>query len=105
MTRAAQINSDLWLKEMMINPKSNPQFENFYKEELVKMCKIAKQEINKLLESKEKIKNYIKNYDVFKEFSFPLMKREEENQVKSSIDYQFKSDLYKNLLTLSGDKE
>ena len=48
MTRAAQINSDLWLKEMMINPKSNPQFENFYKEELVKMCKIAKQEIAKL---------------------------------------------------------
>ena len=105
MTRAAQINSDLWLREMMINPKSNPQFENFYKEELIRFCKIAKQEINKLLEDKEKAKDYIKKYDIFKEFSFPLMKRDEENQVKSSIDYQFKNDLYRNLLILLGDKE
>ena len=48
----------------------------------------------------DKIKEYINNYDVFKEFSFPLMKREEENQVKSSIDYQFNQDIKKDILEL-----
>lgn len=60
------------------------------------------------LELRDKIDKaieYIKNYDVFKEFTFPLMKRDEENQVKSSIDYQFKNDLKKNLLEIFGDKE
>lgn len=46
----------------------------------------------------EKAIEYIEKYDIFKEFNFPLMKRDEENQVKSSIDYQFKKDLKKNLL-------
>lgn len=32
----------------------------------------------------------IDNFDVFKEFSFPLMKRWEEEQVKSSIDYEWR---------------
>lgn len=44
-----------------------------------------------------KINNYINNYDVFKVFSFPLMKRWEEEQVKSSIDYEFKTSLIKDL--------
>ena len=45
----------------------------------------------------DKINNYIDNYDIFKVFSFPLMKRWEEEQVKSSIDYEFKSSLIKDL--------
>lgn len=45
----------------------------------------------------DKINNYIDNYDVFKVFSFPLMKKWEENQVKSSIDYEFKTSLIKDL--------
>lgn len=56
--------------------------------------------INKQKELLDKIKEYINNYDVFKEFSFPLMKREEENQVKSSIDYQFNHDIKKDILEL-----
>ena len=48
----------------------------------------------------EKAIEYLEKYDVFKEFTFPLMKRDEENQVKSSIDYQFKNDLKKNLLNI-----
>ncbi len=48
----------------------------------------------------EKAIEYLEKYDVFKEFTFPLMKRDEENQVKSSIDYQFKKDLKKNLLNI-----
>lgn len=53
-------------------------------------CKKQKEVINK-------IDNYINNYDVFKVFSFPLMKRWEEQQVKSSIDYEFKTSLVKDL--------
>ena len=45
----------------------------------------------------DKLNNYIDNYDVFKVFSFPLMKRWEEEQVKSSIDYEFKTSLIKDL--------
>lgn len=45
----------------------------------------------------DKLNNYIDNYDVFKVFSFPLMKKWEENQVKSSIDYEFKTSLIKDL--------
>ena len=45
----------------------------------------------------DKINNYIDNYDIFKVFSFPLMKRWEEEQVKSSIDYEFKTSLIKDL--------
>ena len=45
----------------------------------------------------DKINTYINNYDVFEVFSFPLMKRCEEEQVKSSIDYEFKLSLIKDL--------
>lgn len=45
----------------------------------------------------DKIDKYINNYDVFKIFSFPLMKKWEEQQVKSSIDYEFKTSLIKDL--------
>ena len=57
---------------------------------LEQQCKEQKEVI-------DKINNYIDNYDVFKVFSFPLMKKWEENQVKSSIDYEFKTSLIKDL--------
>ena len=56
-----------------------------------------KEESKKQKEIIDKINNYIDNYDIFKVFSFPLMKRWEEEQVKSSIDYEFKSSLIKDL--------
>ena len=55
------------------------------------------QQVKKQKEAINKIDNYINNYDVFKVFSFPLMKRWEEQQVKSSIDYEFKTSLIKDL--------
>lgn len=55
------------------------------------------QENQKYKEVIDKINNYIDNYDIFKVFSFPLMKRWEEEQVKSSIDYEFKTSLIKDL--------
>lgn len=53
-------------------------------------CKKQKEVINK-------INKYLNEYDVFKVFSFPLMKRWEEEQIKSSIDYEFKTSLVKDL--------
>lgn len=55
------------------------------------------QQVKNQKEVIDKINNYIDNYDVFKVFSFPLMKKWEENQVKSSIDYEFKTSLIKDL--------
>ena len=67
--------------------------------------KQLQQENQQLKKQKDDVVEYIKNYDVFKEFSFPLMKKWEENQVKSSIDYQFKESIKKDLLRMLGEKE
>ena len=69
-----------------------------YIEHLEQQCKKQKEVI-------DKINNYIDNYDIFKVFSFPLMKRWEEEQVKSSIDYEFKTSLIKDLKEILEDKE
>lgn len=56
-----------------------------------------------LIEENKKLKDIlkeIKNIDVFKEFSFPLMKRWEEHQILSSIDYQFQSTFIKKIKEL-----
>lgn len=54
----------------------------------------------KVKERNDKAIEYVENYNVFKEFSFPLMKRDEENQVKSSIDYGFQTSIKKSLLEI-----
>lgn len=64
-----------------------------------------KQESKKQKEIIEKINNYLDNYDVFKIFTFPLMKKWEEQEVKSSIDYEFKTSLIKDLKEILEDKE
>ena len=58
--------------------------------ELLKQVKKQKEVI-------DKVNKYLNEYDVFKVFSFPLMKRWEEEQIKSSIDYEFKTSLVKDL--------
>ena len=55
------------------------------------------QENKQLKEVIDKIDKYINDYNVFEVFSFPLMKRWEEEQVKSSINYEFKTSLIKYL--------
>lgn len=64
-----------------------------------------REKYNKQKEVIDKINNYIDNYDIFKVFSFPLMKRWEEEQVKSSIDYEFKTSLIKDLKEILEDEE
>lgn len=56
---------------------------------------------NDLEEALEEIKRYINNFDVFKDFSFPLMKKWEEKEVQSSIDYEFKTSIQKNILDIT----
>ena len=56
------------------------------------------------LKAKEEVikeaREYVEKYDVFKEFYFPLMKRDVENQIKSSIKYEFDTSIKKNLLEI-----
>ncbi len=55
------------------------------------------QQVKKQKEVIDKINKYLNECDVFKVFSFPLMKKWEEEQVKASIDYEFKTTLIKDL--------
>ncbi|MBR4260665.1 MAG: hypothetical protein IKQ33_01760 [Clostridia bacterium] len=51
---------------------------------------------NIIKEAREKVNNF----DVFKEFTFPLMKRWEEEQVKSSIDYEWRKSIKQPILEI-----
>lgn len=62
-----------------------------------KLLNETEQQNQKYKEVIDKIDKYINDYNVFEVFSFPLMKRWEEEQVKSSIDYEFKTSLIKDL--------
>lgn len=63
MTKATRIINKYHIKEILLN--GNPQFENFYKEELVQFCEVARemlkqyqkenQELKKQVEEKENI--------------------------------------------------
>lgn len=80
--------------------------------ELSKMCELYSKSLynadltkaKQKLEEKEKIiEDAIEcwhNYNVFDSFSFPLMKKWEENQVKSSIEYELNETLGKQLLSI-----
>ena len=66
-------------------------------DDLIKHLFEIQQENKKYKKLLKKIDKYINDYNVFEVFSFPLMKRWEEEQVKSSIDYEFKTSLIKDL--------
>ena len=66
-------------------------------DDLIKHLFEIQQENKKYKKVIDKIDKYINDYNVFEVFSFPLMKRWEEEQVKSSIDYEFKTSLIKDL--------
>lgn len=94
------------LKQLAENPKEmfdllelQDKYNNLLKEKIE-----LKRQIKKKNEVIDKAIEYINNYNVFKVFSFPLMKRWEEEQIKSSIDYEFKISLIKDLKDiLKGD--
>lgn len=64
MTKATRIINKYHIKEMLLN--GNPQFENFYKEELVQFCEVAREmlkqyqkENQELKKQREDINNFI----------------------------------------------
>ena len=63
----AQVNDDQLLRENGLLYAENKKLRSIIKE----------------------VREKVDNYDVFKEFTFPLMKRWEEQEVKSSIDYEW----------------
>ncbi len=86
--RYLDIHNLKYARDMTKDYQLTDRFEKLQKEN-----KQLKDRINKAIE-------YIGNYDVFKAFSFPLMKRDEENQVKSSIQYEFDTSIKKDLLKI-----
>jgi hypothetical protein len=48
----------------------------------------------------KEVREKVDNFDVFKEFTFPLMKRDEEQQVKSSIDYEWRKSIKEPILEI-----
>ena len=61
---------------------------------------ISVDEVRQIKEIIKEVKEKINNFDVFKEFTFPLMKRDEEKQVKSSIDYEWRKSIKEPLLKI-----
>lgn len=57
-----------------------------------------KQELQRKDNIINELKESINNFDVFKEFTFPLMKRDEEQQVISSIDYEWRKSIKESFL-------
>ena len=81
--------------------QNNKDYYNNYSKEWSKQ---KQESLYKKLEAYENMrKEAIECLNIFsvdKSFSFPLMKRWEENQVKSSIDYEFNDTLKKDLLNI-----
>ncbi|MBR0471726.1 MAG: hypothetical protein IJI98_03390 [Methanosphaera sp.] len=75
-------------------------------QEIEKLKKII-EKLEDKLEAKENIIemaiNFINKYDIDKNFSFPLMPRWEEQQVKSCIEYELNDTLKSPLLKMLGD--
>ena len=90
------------LREYINIDKMSVPYKSDSFEELMTMptYKKLEQQLDLYKSVLDEIREYINNYDVFKEFTFPLMKRDEENQVKSSIDYEFQTSIKKSLLQI-----
>ena len=78
--------------------------QSLYNADLTK----AEKKVEQLENIRKEAIDCLNNFSVDKSFSFPLMKRWEENQVKASIDYEFNNSLKKDLLNIlnkGSDKE
>lgn len=85
------------LKEDLTNAQQRNKKQRIQLANYKKVHERDLETIKKYKEVIDKIDKYINDYNVFEVFSFPLMKRWEEEQVKSSIDYEFKTSLIKDL--------
>lgn len=63
MTKPVQIINNYWLKETLLN--GNPILDKFYKEDLIRMINILKDENQKYKEVINKLKQFCNNDDNF----------------------------------------
>lgn len=63
MTKPVQIINNYWLKETLLN--GNPILDKFYKEDLIRMINILKDENQKYKEVTNKLKQFCNNDDNF----------------------------------------
>ena len=61
---------------------------------------ILEKEIERLHSIIKEVREKVDSFDVFKEFTFPLMKRDEEQQVKSSINYEWRKSVKEPILEI-----
>ena len=80
MTKATRIINKYHIKEMLLN--GNPQFENFYNEDLIKFCEVAR-ELIKENNQANLLVNCIKKY---KEVIDKLNKLISDNSEKYWVD-------------------
>lgn len=63
MTKPVQLTNDFWLKEIILN--GNPKLDEFYKEDLIKMVNICREQNLKYKEIFNKVKNFVTNADFY----------------------------------------
>ena len=63
MTKPVRMLNKYHIKEMLLH--GNPQYKNFYKEELIQFCKIAQEELKKSKSNQEKSVELVKSLIVF----------------------------------------
>ena len=78
MSKATRILNEYHIKELIL--RGNPQYENFYKEELIEFCKISKREIERLNNIINELENTIANFI--------------KNHTESYIDWKYDREIY-----------
>ena len=87
MTKATRILNKYHIKNMLLSGET--QFENFYKEELIQFCKVAKAEIEQASKEKQELMNYLKNYKLTQEI------KEQQKEFICGYEYAMKEILSK----------
>lgn len=71
MTKATRIINKYHIKEILLN--GNPQFENFYKEELVQFCEVAREILKQYQKENQELKKqleYLKREEYYNQLRF-----------------------------------
>lgn len=61
MTKATRIINKYHIKEILLN--GNPQFENFYKEELIQFCEVAREMLKQYQKENQELKKQLEETD------------------------------------------
>ena len=75
-------------------------FEKVTDDDLLRENGLLNAENERLNNIIKEVREKIKNFNVYEEFTFPLMTTEEEFQVKSSIDYEWRKSIKEPILEI-----